>query len=138
MRKEDYMINIIVGIFLVLHGLVHLLYFGHSMRFFKLKPEMIWPDGSRVFSAFGTEATRNIAANACVLASIGFVAGAAGLFASADWWSPITVISAVFSSALFVLCWDGEFKSLPNKGMYAILINAAILIAVLGFGWPAI
>jgi hypothetical protein len=39
-----------LGIFLVLHGLVHLLYFGQSARYFELKPGMTWPDGAWAFS----------------------------------------------------------------------------------------
>jgi hypothetical protein len=130
--------NILAGIFLVLHGLVHLLYFGHSMRFFELQPGMKWPDGSRIFSIFGTEAVRNIAASACILSAVGFVSGAAGLFASADWWWLVTVSSAVFSSVLFVLCWDGELKALPNKGLFAILINIAVMVTILWFNWPVL
>jgi hypothetical protein len=45
------MIRLIIGIFLLLHGLVHLLYFGQSARYFDLRPEMIWPDGSWAFQS---------------------------------------------------------------------------------------
>ena len=41
-------VRIVLGIFMVLHGLVHLLYFGHGLRFFEL-PDLAWPDGSWVF-----------------------------------------------------------------------------------------
>ena len=33
----------VFGVFIVLHGLVHLLYFGQSARYFELKPGMVWP-----------------------------------------------------------------------------------------------
>lgn len=42
--------NIFMGIFLILHALVHLLYAGQSRRFFELRPGMTWPDGSWAFS----------------------------------------------------------------------------------------
>lgn len=45
------MLRIIVGVFIVLHGLVRLLYFGQSQRFFKLKPGLVWPDGSWGFGS---------------------------------------------------------------------------------------
>jgi hypothetical protein len=32
-----------MGIFFLLHGLVHLLYAGQSLRFFELRPGMTWP-----------------------------------------------------------------------------------------------
>lgn len=44
------MLRFILGIFIVLHGLVHLLYAAHSRRLVELRPEMIWPDGSWAFS----------------------------------------------------------------------------------------
>ena len=40
------MFRIIFGIFIILHGLVHLLYFGQSTRYFELQPGMVWPDGA--------------------------------------------------------------------------------------------
>ena len=35
-----------------------------------------------------------------------------------------------------LLMWDGEMKELANKGIFAILINAAIIILFLVVGWP--
>jgi hypothetical protein len=35
------MLRFIIGVFIVLHGLVHLLYFGHSRRLFELQPGML-------------------------------------------------------------------------------------------------
>jgi hypothetical protein len=40
------MITIIADIFLILHGLVHLLYAGQGWRFFEIRPGMVWPDGA--------------------------------------------------------------------------------------------
>jgi len=40
----------IVGIFLILHGLVHFLYAGQSIRLFELQAGMIWPDASWALS----------------------------------------------------------------------------------------
>ena len=68
------MINIIVGIFLVLHGLVHMLYFAQSARFFELQAGMLWPDGSWAFSKLlGDATTRMVAGIFCILVAAGFV-----------------------------------------------------------------
>ena len=32
------MLKILFGVFIILHGFVHLLYFGHSARYFELQP----------------------------------------------------------------------------------------------------
>ena len=129
--------NVLAGIFLILHGLVHLLYFGQSARLFELQAGMTWPDDSWVLTRlFGKGATRILASAACVLAAIGFVAGSNGLFTAQAWWRPVVVGSATFSAVIFALFWDGQLHALANKGLVGILINLAILVALLVFHWP--
>jgi len=131
------MLRFIAGIFVVLHGLVHLLYLGQSQRLFELQPGMVWPDGSWAFSRLlGEESTRWLASASCVLAALGFVVGGAGILAGQAWWRPLVVGSAAFSTVMYVLFWDGALQSLDDKGAIGILINAAILVAVLVFRWP--
>ena len=127
----------VVGIVVILHGLVHLLYFGQSRRFFELQSGMVWPDGSWAFARLlGLEATRWLAGIACVLAALGFVGSGAGILLEQAWWRPFLVGSALFSAAIFLLFWNGTVQNLDDQGLFAILINAAILIAVLVFQWP--
>ncbi len=131
------MLPFIFGLFVVLHGLVHLLYFGQSARRFELRPGMVWPDGSWVFSRLlEDKTTRNLASIACVVAAIGFVAGGAGVLISQAWWRPVIVATAAFSSIAFLLFWDGKLRRLNDQGAIAILINLAILVAVLVLAWP--
>jgi hypothetical protein len=131
------MLKFVVGVFMVLHGLVHLLYFGQARRLFEVQPGLVWPDGSWAFSKLlGDEAPRWLASIACVVAAIGFVAGGIGIFVGQAWWRPLVVGSAAFSAAIFVLFWDGGLQRLDAKGAIAILINVAILVAVLIFRWP--
>jgi len=131
------MMQIGVGIFLVLHGLVHLLYLGQSARLFQLRPEITWPDGSWAFSKLlGDESVRSIAGVSCGLAAIGFVVGGIALFATQAWWRPVATGSAAFSALVFVLLWDGQVQALSNKGLFAILINLVIVAAVLILRWP--
>ena len=131
------MTRILFGVFIVLHGLVHLLYFGQSARYFELQPGMVWPDGSWVFSKFLAEGANRMLANILlVLAAIGFVAAGIGVLAGQSWWQPVVMGAAVFSSTIFILFWDGTAQQLPNKGAVAILINAALLVALMLFQWP--
>jgi len=132
------LLRIIVGIFIVLHGLVHWLYFGQSRRLFELQPGMVWPDGSWVLTRLlGTGGTRSLAGILCILAAVGFVAGGIGIFAGQPWWRPVVVGSAVFSSLIYILLWDGMLHGLDNQGGIALIINLAILISTLIFRWPA-
>jgi hypothetical protein len=126
------MLRLLVGIFMVLHGLVHLLYSAHSQRFVELRPEMIWPDDSWAFSRLlGDEGTRWLATVTYVLAAVGFVVGGAGFLLGLDWWHPMVIGSAAFSLGIIVLFWDGTLQRLSDQGLIAVLINTAILVAML-------
>jgi hypothetical protein len=131
------MLRFILGVFIVLHGLVHLLYFGQSRRLFELQPGMAWPDGSWAFARLlNADATRWLASAACILAAALFIAGGLGLFVRQAWWRPVIVASAAFSAALFLLFWNGGLQKLDNQGWIGILINLAILGAVLVLRGP--
>ncbi len=127
----------IFGAFIVLHGLIHLLYFGQSARYFELKPGMAWPDGSWVFSRLlGDAAARNLASTSLILAAIGLVVGAIGILVSQAWWRPVVVGAAVFSAVVYVLFWNGKTQNLDGQGVVGLLIDLAILVAVLILQWP--
>ena len=124
--------RIIAGAFLVLHGLVHLLYSGHSWRLFELKPGLQWPDGSWAFSkALGDDGTRLIASIGLVLAALLFIAGGTGVLVKQGWWRPVVLGAAAFSSVVYVLLWDGSMQKLDGQGAIGLLINLAIVVAVL-------
>jgi len=128
----------VLGVFIVLHGMVHLLYFGQSARYFELKPGMVWPDGSWAFSKLlGDQSTRRLACIGLVLAALGFLTGSVGLAIHQAWWRPIIVGSAAFSSQLFILLWDGKLKALDEKGGVGLLINLAIFAAASILNWPS-
>ena len=130
-------LRFIIGAVIMLHGLVHLLYFGQSWRLFELQPGMDWPDGSWAFSRLlGNDTTRLLASAFCVLAAFGFAAGGIGLLVRLTWWRPLVVASAAFSAALFVVFWDGGLQKLDAKGGVGLLINIAMLVAVVILRWP--
>ena len=89
------MLQLIFGVFLVLHGLVHLLYFGQSARRFELRPDMTWPDGSWALSAMlGDGATRTLAAVLLGLIALCLVAGGIGIAFKQGWSSPLVLGAA--------------------------------------------
>jgi CHASE2 domain-containing sensor protein len=98
---------------------------------------MVWPDGSWAFSKFlKNEATRLLASISCILAAIGFVAGGTGILLRQAWWRPVVAGSAAFSALIIILFWDGKMQKLGDKGFVGLLINIAILVAVLLLRWP--
>ena len=127
----------VFGVFCVLHGVVHLLYFGQSARYFELQPGMVWPDGAWAFSKLlGDDTTRSLANVVLIVAALGFAAGGAGVLLQQAWWRPLIVSAAVFSIIIYVLLWNGKMQRLDNQGWIGILINVALLVAVLVIKWP--
>ncbi|MDX1687267.1 MAG: hypothetical protein R3248_04715 [Candidatus Promineifilaceae bacterium] len=131
------MLKIAFGLFLILHGAVHFLYLGQSAGAFELQPGLRWPAGSWAFAALLEDGvTRWVASAAMVLAAVAFAAGGLGLFLRQSWWQPTVVGAAVFSSVLFILLWDGGWQRLDDKGGVGLLLNLALLLALLAFSWP--
>src|SRR3989304_2566095 len=105
------MIRLILGGFMMLHGMVHLLYFGQSARYFELKPGMVWPDGSWAFSKLlGNEAARNLASISLILAAMGLIVGGVGILVNQAWWRPVVVGVAAFSSPVYIFFWNGRMQ----------------------------
>jgi hypothetical protein len=128
----------IFGAFIVLRGLIHLLYFGQSARYFELKPEMNWPNGSWAFSRLlGEVATRNLASVSLLLVALGLIVGGMGIFAMQGWWRPVVVGAATFSAVIYILFWNGRLQNLDGQGAIGLLISIAILVVVLVWRWPA-
>jgi hypothetical protein len=132
------MLRFIIGTFVTLHGLVHLLYLGQSLRLFELQPGLAWPDGSWAFSwLFDDAGTRSVAGASCVLAALGFVVGGLALLLRQAWWRPTVAGAAAFSGLIFFLLWNGRLQHLDDNGAFALLINAALLVALFVLRWPA-
>lgn len=122
------------GVFLVLHGLVHLLYLGQSLRFFELQPGLAWPDGAWLLNRLlQVETVRWVTAVSLIIATLGFVVSGIGLFWQFGWWRQMVVGTAVFSSALYLVLWDGGWQNLDDKGGVGILLNLAILFVAYRF-----
>jgi hypothetical protein len=127
----------IFGALIVLHGLVHLLYFGQSAKYFELKPGMVWPDGSWAFSRLlGDGVARNLVSILLLLAAIGLVVAGVGIFVGQAWWRPVVVGVAAYSSVVFILFWNGRMQNLDGQGGIGLLIDMAILFSVLILRWP--
>jgi hypothetical protein len=132
-------LTIACGVFLVLHGLIHLLYAGQSRKLFELAPGLEWPAGSWAFAKLlGDSRTCRLAGVACVVATAAFVVGGAGLLLQQEWWRPVIAAAAALSAAVFALCWDGTRRKLSGQGWIGVLIDLAILAGMVAAGWPTV
>src|SRR6266508_6493876 len=122
------MFRFLIGLFVILHGLVHLWYFTLSQRLVEFKPEMGWTGKSWIFSTLlGESTTRVLASSLFVLAAIAFAISGFGIFFRAAWWWPMLFGSALFSSVVLLLFWDGGMQLIVQKGLIGFLIGVAIL-----------
>jgi hypothetical protein len=111
---------------------VHLLYFGQSQRLFELRPGMVWPDSSWIFSRFlGVKVIRSLASITFLLAAFGFITGGVGILLSLNWELTIVLGAAVCSLIVYIIFWDGKLQKLDDQGGIGVLINIAIIFAVL-------
>ena len=128
------MFRIIMGIFILLHGLVHLWYVVLAQQLVEFQAAMGWTGESWLLtSPLGDAATRTLATVLYILSTLGFLAGGVGLLAQQDWWRPVVIGSAAFSTVVVVLFWDGGTQMLVEKGLLGFLINAALLVWLLLF-----
>ena len=128
------MFRILLGIFFILHGLVHLWYFTLSQRLVPFEPEMGWTGRSWLLTGIlGDNMARTIASVLFVLATLGFVAGGAGYLADLGWWRTALIVSAVLSAVTTLAFWDGSAQYIVQKGLLGLLIDIGILLWLLVF-----
>jgi hypothetical protein len=133
------MVTILLGLFLVAHGMVYGLYAGQAARLFELKPGLTWPDASWALSGvIGDSAVRWIVTILFLLVAAGFVVSGVALMFRQSWWQVIAAAVAVFATLVLLLVWNGRLQGLSEQGLYAILINAGIVVSALVLHWPRV
>lgn len=124
--------TVIAGIFVTLHGLVHLWYVTLSQRWVAFQPEMGWTGSSWLLGDLsGNVAGRGLASALYTLCALAMVVSGLGLMTKVSWFEPALIISAGFSSAVILVFWDGGTEMLVQKGLLGLLINLGLIGAVL-------
>ena len=121
--------NYFIGIFYILHGLVHLFYMGHSLKYFNLEKGFIWPDNSKFLAnIFNLQTKKIIASVMCVIAAISFVVSGTYVITGHSWHNIEVIFAVITSTVLFIAFWDGSRVKLQTQGGIAVLINMLILV----------
>ncbi len=119
---------VLFSVFVILHGLVHLLYFAHSRKIFKLSPHMIWPDESWLLTNFiNTQNIRIMVSMVCILWAIGFVIGGRCLIIQSN-CDKIIIYTSILSTISYLIFWNGKIDKLADQGFIGIMINIGILL----------
>ena len=124
--------RLVIGLFLGLHGLVHLWYLTLSRQWVEFQPEMGWTGQSWALSNFLDGTTLRLLASMFYgLAALVFVTAGVGMVMRTGWWQPVLAGAAVFSSVVIVIFWDGRLAQLVEKGLLGLLINVIVLAVIL-------
>jgi len=127
------MARVLIGLFIVLHGLVHLWYLLLSHKLVAFRPEMGWTGRSWVFTGLlGDPAARGLASIVYGLTAVVLVVAGLGVVARAGWEPPALLGSAALSALVIVLFWDGSLERVGEKGLFGLLISLAILGVTVG------
>lgn len=122
------MARIIIGVFILLHGLVHILYVGHSQGLFEIASNMKWPESSWLLAkSLDVKSIQAITGAVMAAAALLFLVTGAGLISSRAWWRPLLIATLAFSSLGYILFWDGKMQRLSDQGLIGVLINIAML-----------
>lgn len=120
--------ELVGGGFLVLHGFVHLWYVVLSQGWVEAEEQMGWNGHSWLLSShLSTETILSIASVLYIVAALGFVAGGVGYILDQDWAGTVLVATAVLSTGVLVVMWDGKPDLLVEKGILGVLINLGIV-----------
>ena len=121
-----------IGVFLALHGLVHGWYVVLSQGWVTLEDAMGWNGESWLLSAVLPEGLLlNLASVLYLVVAAGFVAGGIGYLIESDWAPRLLVGTAILSTVVLVVMWDGRFDLLVEKGILGVFINVVVLVWLL-------
>jgi hypothetical protein len=123
--------NLLIGVFLALHGLVHLWYVVLSQGWVQVEDAMGWNGPSWLLSgSLADGPILSVATVVDVVVTPGFVVGGVGYALQTDWRSPDLIGAAVLSTIMLVTMWDGQFDLLVETGIVGVAINVAIVGAL--------
>ena len=142
---SDQIIKIIIAGALLLQGL------SHGKAFLALLTDASRSEGqppvpvrSWLMPSLSIRNAAIIASLFWLLATLGFIAAALvfwGIFLPGETWRQLAIASSVVSS-LGIIIFSGIWPGAPNRKLartdtvIALVINAAILVLLLWFGWP--
>lgn len=124
--------RLLIGGFLIAHGLVHGLYFApippdaEKAKKWAFHLDRSWLLGRL---RIGPSALRQIGTFLCVVTMVAFMLAGLGVFLGAGWWRLFAAAGAISGLTLFALYWHIWL-------WIGVLLNAAVLVALLWANWP--
>ncbi len=126
--------RLLLGSFVLAHGLVHLWFVVLSQNWIKFEEAMGWTGKSWLLSSLvDSNYLRNLAAGMFSLSTFIFVIAGALLMLNNEVWSSVVKLAAILSIITLLIFWDGSFQMIVEKGLIGMLINIALIFYVVKF-----
>ena len=133
------MLYIILGVFLILHGAVHIWYVAMARGLISADADTIWNGRSWLLTRrVGDQTTMTLATIVFSAITLVFAVAGIALVAQQEWFSTWAITGSILSIAAIVCFWDGKPDHPVEKGLLGIILDVAILVALLYFAWPSI
>ena len=130
---------IILGVFLILHGAVHIWYVAMARGLISADADTIWNGRSWLFTRrLGDQTTMTLATIVFSAITLVFAVAGIALVARQEWFSTWAITGSILSMAAIIGFWDGRPDHPIEKGLLGIILDVAILVALLYFEWPSV
>jgi hypothetical protein len=124
--------NILLGIFFILHGLVHFWYVTLIQGWVRLEAEMGWSGSSWLLGDMLESPFLSVLATSLLaLSALGFVGSGIGLLGDTPWTRTLLWISSLLSALTLVVIWDGGLEKIVEKGLIGLLINLVVILVLI-------
>jgi hypothetical protein len=122
------MLRFTIALVLALHGLVHLWYTTLPLHLVPFRQEMGWTGRSWLLSnVLEGMPLRALAAGLFALLAVAFLGAALEFVVRSDGWRPHLAASAVASTTVLVLLWDGDVHLMVEKGLLGVVVNVLVV-----------
>lgn len=130
-------IRIAIGVFLLLHGAVHMLWVSLARGWIPAGEGPQWSGRSWLLTGpLGHPTTLSVGAVVFTAATLAFVVAGVGVLAGQSWYPAAIIAASVLSIAAILGFWDGQTDHLLDKGFLGVVIDAAALLVASHQPWP--
>jgi len=125
--------------FVFAHGVAHMVYTSLALGWIPAGPGQPNTAASWLLTGpLGAQGTQNLGAVAFTMLTVAFAITAAGIGLRQPWALSWLVGSAIASSLVILVFWDGSLANATSKGGLGLLINLGLLAALYFFRYPAL
>ncbi len=122
-------LRVLLGVLVGAHGI------GHILFLMPLVSSTNWGQSAQSWLLGEGGLAKIVGIVIWLVALLGFLAAAFGIFREAAWWQTAAIVSAVISTVGLVLFWS---KPATSPAISALVFNLLILISLFIFHWPPV